>query len=71
MSSCDVESIYPSVPTTLTSLRRGGTEAAKVEKLRANALAALVAKLAFLSSRSRMDLIRSPVLMPTGHFTWR
>ena len=54
----------------LTTLRNGGTALANALKLFASAFAPRVAVVCFLSSRSRRLLMSSPVLMPTGHFTW-
>mmetsp|Transcript_4498 Transcript_4498/g.15944 ORF Transcript_4498/g.15944 Transcript_4498/m.15944 type:complete len:437 (-) Transcript_4498:1063-2373(-) len=53
-----------------TRFRNVGTTLWNVAKFLASALAPDVAVDCFFRSRSRIDLTSSPVLMPTGHFTW-
>ena len=67
----DLSTPPPRIPwKVLTMFRNEGTTALTAPKFFARKLAPEFAVPWFLSSRSRMDLMSSPVLMPTGHLTW-
>ena len=67
----DLSTPLPRTPwKVLTMFRNEGTTPLTVPKFLARKLAPEFAVPWFLSSRSRIDLMSSPVLIPTGHFTW-